>query len=207
MKHLEVQMEEFLEKEIAAVKRNLEVIKKTLDSQKKILINIAGSIRKALENGNKILIFGNGGSAADAQHFAAEMVGRFKRDRKGYPAIALTTDSSAITAIGNDYGFEAVFSRQVEALGSKGDVAIGISTSGKSQNVVLALKEAKKIGMAVFAVTGGCAGELAEIADITIEYPGSETPRIQEYHTVVFHILAAIIDSEEIRKKIPEAKE
>ncbi|WP_457639470.1 D-sedoheptulose 7-phosphate isomerase [Persephonella sp.] len=149
---------------------------------------------KRLKSGRKVLICGNGGSAADAQHFAAEIVGRFEKERRGYPAIALTTDTSALTAIGNDYGFDQIFSRQVEALGEKGDILIGISTSGNSQNVIKAVETAKKIGIFTVGFLGKDGGKLKEIVDTAFIVPHSRTARIQEVHLTLEHTLCNIID-------------
>jgi D-sedoheptulose 7-phosphate isomerase len=148
----------------------------------------------ALTRGNKALLFGNGGSAADAQHIAAEFVGRFAFDRPALPALALSANSSSLTAIGNDYGFDAVFSRQIEALGRPGDVAIGISTSGNSRNVLKAMSAAKKIGLQTIALTGYKGGQLKEAADHCICVPSNETPRIQECHILIGHILSDLVE-------------
>ena len=147
-----------------------------------------------LNNGNKILIFGNGGSAADAQHIAAEIVGRYKVERKGLPAIALTTDTSAITAIANDYGYTHVFDRQIEALAQKGDVLIGISTSGSSVNVINALKRAKGLGCKDIGMSGRRGGELNILCDVNIVVPAKDTPRIQEMHILIGHTICHLID-------------
>ena len=147
-----------------------------------------------LKNGNKILLFGNGGSAADAQHIAAELVGRYKTERKGLAAIALTTDTSALTAISNDYGYDCVFDRQVEALANKGDVAIGISTGGSSVNVTSALKLAKDLYCKTIGFSGRGGGEMNEICDINIVVPAKGTPRIQEMHIVIGHTICHLID-------------
>lgn len=149
----------------------------------------------ALERGNKILFCGNGGSAADAQHIAAELTGRFlEKDRRPLPAIALTTDTSALTAVGNDFGFEHIFSRQVAALGSHGDILVAISTSGNSANVLAAVKTAAEHGLKTLALTGGSGGKLKEIADLSIVIPSSHTPHIQEMHILIAHILCDLID-------------
>lgn len=148
-----------------------------------------------IAKGNKILIFGNGGSAADAQHIAAELVGRYKTNRKGLSAIALTTDTSALTAIGNDFGYESVFERQVEALAREGDLLIGISTSGTSPNVVRALKLGREIGCRCIGLSGKGGGVMDEICDINIVAPSSDTPRIQEMHIMIGHIICQAIDS------------
>ena len=147
----------------------------------------------SLQNGGKILIFGNGGSAADAQHIAAEMVGRYKVERKGLAAIALTTDTSALTSIGNDYGYNHVFDRQVEALANKGDVAIGISTGGSSGNVISALKLAKDIGCKTIGFSGRNGGEMNALCDINLVIPAEDTPRIQEMHIVIGHTICHLI--------------
>ena len=147
-----------------------------------------------LKNGNKILLFGNGGSAADAQHIAAELVGRYKTERKGLAAIALTTDTSALTAIGNDYGYDRVFDRQVEALANTGDVAIGISTRGSSANVTSALKLAKDLDCKTIGFSGRGGGEMNELCDINIVVPAQDTARIQEMHIVIGHTICHLID-------------
>ena len=149
-----------------------------------------------LQNGGKILIFGNGGSAADAQHIAAEMVGRYKVERKGLPAIALTTDTSVLTSIGNDYGYSHVFDRQVEALANKGDVVIGISTGGSSGNVISALKLAKDIECKTIGFSGRDGGEMNALCDINLIVPAEDTPRIQEMHIVIGHTICHLIDQE-----------
>ena len=149
-----------------------------------------------LSNGGKILIFGNGGSAADAQHIAAELVGRYKINRKGLSAIALTTDTSSLTAIGNDFGYKYVFNRQVEALAKKGDVAIGISTSGKSDNVISALKLASKLNCNTIGFSGQDGGEMNKICNINLVVPSEDTPRIQEMHIIIGHTICHLIDQE-----------
>ena len=149
-----------------------------------------------LKNGNKILLFGNGGSAADAQHIAAELVGRYKTERKGLAAIALTTDTSALTAIGNDYGYDRVFDCQVEALANTGDVAIGISTGGSSANVASALKLAKDLDCKTIGFSGRGGGEMNELCDINIVVPAQDTARIQEMHILIGHTICHLIDLE-----------
>jgi D-sedoheptulose 7-phosphate isomerase len=148
----------------------------------------------ALQAGHKILIMGNGGSAADAQHFAAEMVGRFLLERKALPAIALTTDTSILTAVGNDYGFDDVFKRQVEALALPGDVLIGLSTSGNSKNVKRALEVGKDVGAITIGLLGRDGGEIGSISDFNLTVPSTETPRIQEAHLVMIHILCDLVE-------------
>lgn len=160
----------------------------------------ASLLTQSLAQGRKILICGNGGSAADAQHFAAELTGRYKRERKGLAGIALSVDTSALTAIGNDYGFEFVFSRQVEALAQKGDVFFGISTSGNSANVLQAAKVARDIGCGIIGLSGRDGGKLNEICDINLIMPDNDTPRIQELHILVIHILCDIIEKASMDK-------
>ncbi|MDB2670811.1 D-sedoheptulose 7-phosphate isomerase [Candidatus Pseudothioglobus singularis] len=149
-----------------------------------------------LKNGGKILLFGNGGSAADAQHIAAELVGRFKAERKSLPAIALTTDTSVLTAIGNDFGYAHVFDRQVEALANKGDIAIGISTSGNSINVINALKVASKLNCNTIGFSGQRGGEMNKICNINLAVPSEDTARIQEMHILIGHTICHLIDQE-----------
>ena len=145
---------------------------------------------------NKIILAGNGGSAADAQHIAAEMVGRYGFDRPSLPSLALTTDTSALTAIGNDYGYDYVFSRQLEGMGQKGDLFIGISTSGNSVNILKAFQSAKDKGIITVALVGRDGGEMAKLADIALVVPSNSTPRIQESHILIGHILCDIIEKE-----------
>lgn len=149
----------------------------------------------ALSNGGKVLLMGNGGSAADAQHIAAELVGRYLCERKGLPSIALTTDTSILTAVGNDYGYDAIFSRQVEALAQPQDIVVGYSTSGNSANVCAAMNSAKAIGCYTVALTGQSGGQLHALVDDCIRVPSPSTPRIQEVHAFVGHMLCAIVDS------------
>src|SRR5262249_8946370 len=150
----------------------------------------------AFRNGHKVLLFGNGGSAADAQHIAAELVGRFIPNRPALAAISLATDTSAMTAVGNDFGFETIFSRQVEALGVPGDVAIGISTSGNSSNVIHALDAARNLGLRTIGFSGASGGKMAGHADILFCVPSTVTPRIQETHLTLAHILCEVVDRE-----------
>ena len=159
------------------------------------IVAAANAIAAALRNGRAILTFGNGGSAADAQHFAAEMVGRYERERKAWPAIALTTDTSALTAVGNDYGFERVFARQIEALGRDGDVAIGISTSGNSPNVLRGLEAANARGLTTIALTGR-GGEAGTIAAHHIAVNEARTSRVQEVHATVLHVICELVEQE-----------
>jgi len=147
-----------------------------------------------LKGGGKILLAGNGGSAADAQHIAGELVSRFAFDRPGLPAIALTTDTSILTAIGNDYGYERLFARQVQAQGRKGDVFIGYSTSGRSPNVLLAFEEARSLGMVCVGLTGNRGGPMQALCDHLLEVPSADTPKIQEGHLVLGHILCGLVE-------------
>jgi len=158
------------------------------------LAETVGLLEDALGNGRKLLVMGNGGSAADAQHFAAEIVGRFRLERRGLPAIALTTDTSILTAVGNDYGFDAVFRRQVEALARPGDVVVGISTSGSSRNVHDALLLAREIGCRTVGLLGRDGGTIAGIVDIPLTVPVSDTPRVQEAHVTIIHILCELVE-------------
>lgn len=148
-----------------------------------------------MKQGGKLLLAGNGGSAADAQHIAGEFVSRFAFDRPGLPAVALTTDSSILTAIGNDYGYEKLFARQVQALGQKGDVFIAYSTSGKSPNILLALEEARARGLVCVGLTGNRGGPMGEICDHLLEVPSPDTPKIQEGHLVLGHILCGLVEN------------
>jgi len=157
---------------------------------------VADELRACLKRGGKILLMGNGGSAADAQHIAAEIVGRYKKERPGLPSIALTTDTSIITSIGNDYGFEFIFSRQVEALCSPLDVVIGITTSGNSANVVRGIEKAKQIGAKTVGLTGGSGGKLASLCDFNLIMPSSDTPRIQEAHILIGHSLCDLLEAD-----------
>ncbi|MEX0764807.1 MAG: SIS domain-containing protein [Nitrosopumilaceae archaeon] len=163
--------------------------------------NVVNEINRALvimmnclENDKKIVLFGNGGSASDAQHMAAELVGRYLHNRRSLPAIALTTDSSILTAIGNDYGFDQIFARQCESLVERGDVVIAISTSGRSINVIKGIKMAKKKGGTIIALTGNKGGQIKKLADVSIIIPSQETPRIQEAHRTVIHILCELTE-------------
>jgi D-sedoheptulose 7-phosphate isomerase len=160
----------------------------------KEVIKAVEVIQKSLESDGKILIFGNGGSAADAQHIAAEFVNRFLKKRRALPAIAITTDTSILTSIGNDISFENIFSRQIEALGKRGDVAWGISTSGKSTNVLKALEIAKSLGLKTIGFTGGDGGKVKKVVDCHINVPSTSTPRVQEVHITISHIICELIE-------------
>lgn len=158
------------------------------------ILRAAQALTATIESGKKILICGNGGSAADAQHFAAELVGRFEKERASYPALALTTDSSALTAIGNDYGFERVFSRQVEGLGQKGDTLIVISTSGNSPNIHQAVRKAASMGMQTIGLLGRDGGSIKEEVGLAVIVPHARTTRIQEAHSFILHFWASCVD-------------
>jgi D-sedoheptulose 7-phosphate isomerase len=179
-------------REIAA--ESLALKKRFFEESAPLLARCAARIGEAVNAGGKVLVFGNGGSAADAQHFAAELLGRFTRERAALPAIALTTDTSALTAIANDYGYEHVFARQVEAHGRPGDVAIGISTSGKSPSIVHALERARAASLVTVALTGRGGGLLPPLADFLIDVPHTETARIQEVHGMVVHMICELVE-------------
>jgi len=151
-------------------------------------------IVETLKRGNKILLCGNGGSAADAQHIAAELTGRYKTERRGLPAVALTTDTSALTAIGNDYGYDRVFERQTEALAREGDLLLGISTSGNSANVLLALQKARELGCFTLGLSGREGGRMNAVCDLNLVIPSEDTPRIQEMHIMIGHLLCSMVD-------------
>ncbi|MEY3981225.1 MAG: hypothetical protein RLZZ281_94 [Pseudomonadota bacterium] len=160
------------------------------------LVKAVEKCAASLNQGGKLLFAGNGGSAAEAQHFSAEMVGRFLRERRPLPSIALNTDTSAITAIGNDYGYEQVFARQVEALGQPGDVLIALSTSGRSANIVAAMKAARAKGLATIGLTGLHPRDMGELADIALKVPSTHTPQIQEGHLVLGHLLCGMVENQ-----------
>ena len=183
-----------------------ESLMESAELKRKVAETMAGDIQKAIDlisdaikSGKKVLLMGNGGSAADTQHIAGELVGRFKKERKAIPAISLSTDTSILTAIGNDYGFEKVFERQIEALGNKGDVVIGISTSGNSENIYRAMKLAKEIGLITIGLLGNDGGKIKELSDIPLIVPSKNTPRVQESHITIGHIIC-----EGVEKKVYE---
>ena len=160
-----------------------------------VLEQISREIIKAFKAGKKILLCGNGGSASDSQHIAAEFIGRFKRERKSLPAIALTTDTSILTAVANDYSYDDIFSRQVEGLGQKGDVLIAISTSGNSRNVLAAVRQAKELGILTIGLTGGEGGQLKSIVDLCFLARSSKTPHIQEMHITALHAVSEVVEN------------
>jgi len=155
----------------------------------------ADAVTNAMRKGNKLLLAGNGGSAADAQHIAGEFVSRFAFDRPGLPAVALTTDTSILTAIGNDYGYEKLFARQIQALGLPGDIFMCYSTSGTSKNILLALEQAKSLGLTCIGLTGNRGGPMHELCDFVLAIPSSSTPKIQEGHLILGHIICGIVEN------------
>jgi D-sedoheptulose 7-phosphate isomerase len=178
------------------IKESIRVKEQLLNSPSVISVidEVSEECINVFKNNGKILLAGNGGSAADSQHISAEFVSRFYFDRPGLPSIALTTDTSALLAIGNDYGFEKVFSRQIEALGNKGDIFIGISTSGNSKNVINALIAANKKGLTTVGLIGENGGEMEGLCKFCIKVPSDQTPRIQEAHILIGHIICAIVE-------------
>lgn len=176
-----------------AIAEHLEVVT-SLRGQERLLKRIAEEMTRAVSDHRKVLWCGNGGSAGDSQHLAAELMGRFRLERRAIPSVALTTDTSILTAVANDYGYEKVFQRQVEALCAKGDVVVGISTSGSSKNVCAALETANKMGAFTVAFTGQSGGEMAEIAHVSLRVPSRNTARIQEAHILCGHIICDWIE-------------
>lgn len=178
-----------------------EILLESIQIKEELLKNSVGQIKEiadiiidCLKKDGKVILFGNGGSASDCQHIAAEFIGRFKKDRSALPALALTVNTSVITSLANDYGYEIIFAKQIEALGKKEDVAIGISTSGKAKNVSLGIKQAKKMGLKTIALTGGDGGEIAKLADTSLVIPSSITARIQEAHITIGHIVCELME-------------
>ena len=175
---------------------SIQVKEEILRNQIESIFEISLLMIDCLRKGGKVIVFGNGGSASDSQHIAAELVGRFKKDRSALAGIALTTNTSILTSLANDYGYDVVFSRQVEALGKKNDVALGISTSGKAKNVALGIKQAKKMGIKTVALSGGDGGEIVKLADVSLLVPSKITARIQEAHITIAHIICEMIEQE-----------
>ncbi len=173
---------------------HLQTIQAVQNNMEKDIQDVAKIVVDTLKNGNKVLICGNGGSAADAQHFAAELTGRYKTERRGLPGIALTTDTSALTAIGNDYGYDRVFDRQTEAIAAKGDLLIGISTSGNSKNIISALKLAKEMDCSTIGLSGRDGGAMNDVCDVNLVVPSDNTPRIQEMHILFIHTICQLVD-------------
>jgi len=188
-------MIEYIKREVAA---SAETKQKILNDERFIakIAEVAKACLDVYHSSKKTMLAGNGGSAADAQHIAAELVGRYGFDRPSIPSLALTTDTSNLTAIGNDYGYDKVFSRQVEGMGQEGDLFIGISTSGNSQNIIAAFESAKAKGITTVALTGRDGGKMAQMADYALIVPSNATPRIQESHILIGHILCDIIEKE-----------
>ncbi len=176
-------------------RESIRVKEKALEANVDKIASVVEEIVRVFRNNGKVLIFGNGGSAADSQHIAAEFIGRFKKERRSLPAIALTTDTSILTALGNDYGFDIVFARQLEGLGRAGDLAWGISTSGNSKNVIAAVNKAKEMGLKTVSLTGGDGGSLAKLTDISIVVPSKDTARIQESHICIAHVICELVEN------------
>lgn len=184
-----------MKKDIERIFReSIRVKEETLKTNSGKIVQAVESIRKLFSGNGKVLFFGNGGSAADSQHIAAEFIGRFKKERRSLPAIALTTDTSILTALGNDYGFDVIFARQIEGLGARGDIAVGISTSGNSRNVIAGIKQAKKMGLKTISLTGCDGGKLALLTDISLIVPSTETARIQESHLCIAHAICELVE-------------
>ncbi len=181
----------FIEKEADELIAAVTYVKENLGAQ---IRQLADQIIKAFQNGNQVILMGNGGSAADAQHIAAEFVGRFKKERRSFPALALNTNTSTVTAVGNDYGYDMVFSRQIDGFARKGDVVIGISTSGNSKNVQLALELAKERGCYTAALLGKDGGTIKDVADLPIVVKWPNTPRVQECHIFIGHSVCDLVD-------------
>lgn len=194
-------MRNYINEKIEETLANLMAISKN-EKLLSTLEKVSQACIKSLNEGGKILLAGNGGSAADAQHIAGEFVSRFAFDRPGLPAIALTTDTSILTAIGNDYGYEKLFSRQIQAHGRKGDVFLAYTTSGKSPNILKALHEAKSQGVICVGLTGNRGGEICELCDYVLEIPSHDTPRIQEGHAIVGHILCGLVEEAIFKDKV-----
>jgi len=175
---------------------SIQVKEATFAANAEKIVEAVEVITKAFTKNHKVFFCGNGGSAADSQHIAAEFIGRFQKERQSLPAIALTTDTSILTALGNDYGFDVVFARQIEGLGQKGDILVGISTSGNSPNVIEGIKKAKQLGLTTISLTGGDGGELAQLADISIIVPSEKTARIQESHITIAHAICELVENQ-----------
>jgi D-sedoheptulose 7-phosphate isomerase len=191
-----IETDGFTERVTRSIQASISAKERLLSSAEVIstIAKVSRLLIEALQHGNKVLLFGNGGSAADAQHIAAEFVGRFAFDRPALPALALSVNTSCVTAVGNDYGFDLVFSRQIEALARPGDVAIGISTSGNSPNVLCGMSAAEKIGLHTIALTGCSGGKIKNAVDHCVCVPSNETPRIQECHILIGHIISELVE-------------
>ncbi len=178
----------------AALAEAADLHRRVSDGQAASIVEAAGVMRDAIGAGGHVYVFGNGGSATDAEHFAAELVGRFARERRGLPVTALTTDTAVLTAVANDYGFEHVFARQVEALGKPGDVVMGITTSGGSANVNRALRLARAAGLRTIGLTGRDGGETGRLVDVHVNVPGATSAQVQEVHRTVLHVMCELIE-------------
>jgi len=176
------------------IKEDIEVKGLLIKTEIGAIEKLAGSMLSTVKSGHKIIIFGNGGSASDSIHIAAELIGRFRKERMALPAVSLTANVSILTSLSNDYSFECIFERQMEGLGKEGDLALGISTSGKSENVIRGILKAKKMGLTTAVLTGKYKGRLSKLADISINVPSNSTPRIQEAHITIGHIVCEIIE-------------
>jgi D-sedoheptulose 7-phosphate isomerase len=188
------------------IERSIDLGRQIIDN-KHLLSNIEDAALRVIDtyrNNHKVLLAGNGGSAADAQHIAAELINRFNLNRPGLPALALTTDTSVLTSVGNDYGFEKIFARQVESIGNQGDIFIGISTSGNSANILAALRTCWKQKISTIGLTGSTGGLMKDLCDICIMIPSDETPRIQEMHILTGHIICSVVEEELFGKRIKE---
>jgi D-sedoheptulose 7-phosphate isomerase len=177
-------------------KESIQVKQDTLAENKDKMIAVVKAMASALKKNRKVVLFGNGGSAADSQHIAAELIGRFQKERRALAAIALTTDTSILTALSNDYSADIVFSRQIEGLGQKGDIAFGLSTSGNSKNVIEGIKAAKRIGMKTVSLTGCGGGKLAKLTDLSLIVPSKVTARIQESHICIAHAVCQLVEDQ-----------
>lgn len=184
------------ERVLEVAREAIEIKRRFFEGELEGIIEAARLLVGTLRGGGKVLIFGNGGSAAQAQHIAAELINRFRKDRRGLPALALTTDTSVLTSVANDYDFSLVFARQIEALGEAGDLAWGMTTSGRSPNVVKALQVAKQMGLRTLAFSGGDGGQVKEVAELCLVVPSEETPRIQEVHITLAHLLCELVEDE-----------
>jgi len=196
-----------VEDRVSAVVRQIEdsiALKRALIDQTDVILKVADRITQALRSGNKVILFGNGGSAADAQHIASELAGKLYIDREPLAAISLTTNTSSLTAIANDYEYREVFARQLKALAKDGDVAIGISTSGDSPNVIAAIEEAKRCGVVTMAFVGQ-GGKLKEIAEYVLSVPSTDTPRIQEAHILAGHIICYLVEEALFGENLPSS--
>jgi phosphoheptose isomerase len=182
-----------IQEQLQAHRLLMEIVERDMSA---LIAEVTGALVETFRNGGKLIVMGNGGSAADSQHFAAEIVGRFKMERKALPAVALSTDTSILTAIGNDYGFDSVFSRQVEALASAGDMVVGISTSGNSPNVLKALQLAREHGCRTVGLLGKDGGSIKDVCDLSLIVPTSDTPRVQEVHITIIHIICDLVEKE-----------